>query len=236
MNLSKSLTMLRALIPSIIFNFKYLPFKQAVKLPVLIYKADFIKLKGTVSIESDDIYFGMIRMGFLLTRTYPNSGLHWCNEGRIIFRGKAVIKNDCYITCGNQGKIIFGDSFEASAGTKIVSRCGINFGKFTRLGWEVIIMDTNFHPLFDIEKQVYKKAFGPIEIGDYNWFATQCIIMPNVKTPDRCIFGARSIVTRGAKLEPFCVHGGSPLHVLSRNVMRDYNNDQIKDYSLNITN
>ena len=56
--------------------------------------------------------------------------------------------------------------------------------------------------------------------------------MPRVKTPERCIFGIRSIVTRGAIFESYCVHGGSPLRVLSRNVMRDYDNDLIKDYSL----
>ena len=232
MKLSKVLIMLRALIQSIIFNFKYLPIKQALKLPILVYKPHFLKLGGSVCIENSNIHFGMIRMGFLVTRTYPNSGIHWCNEGNIVFKGKAVIKNDCYILCGNQGKIVFGERFEASAGTKIVSRCSITFGKYTSLGWGVIVMDTNFHPLYDLEKKEFKQAFGPIEIGDYNWFATQCVIMPRVKTPEHCIFGIRSIVTRGAIFESYCVHGGSPLRVLSRNVMRDYDNDLIKDYSL----
>ena len=224
--------MLRAFIPSLIFNFKYLPFRQAVKLPVLVYKPHFIKLKGSVSIESNKIHFGMIRLGFWVTRVYPNSGIYWCNEGDIVFKGKAVIKNDCYVLCGNQGKIVFGESFGASAGSKIVSRCSVTFGKYTRLGWGVTIIDTNFHPLYDMEKKEFKTAFGPIEIGDYNWFASQCMIMPRVKTPERCIFGARSIVTRGTKFESYCIHGGTPLRVLSRNVMRDYDNDLIKDYSL----
>ena len=54
---------LRMLLPSLWFNFKYLPFKQAVKLPILLYKPTFLELKGSVVIESDSIRFGMIRLG-----------------------------------------------------------------------------------------------------------------------------------------------------------------------------
>ena len=230
------LIILRALIPSLIFNFKYLPLKQAIKLPILIYKAKFLSLKGSVTIECDNIRFGMIRMGFYTCAMYPNSGLTFRNKGNIIFRGKCEFKNDTYLLCGAQSKIIFGNDFMAGGGVKIVSNCGMSFGEHTRLGWNVVVMDTNFHPLYDMEKNKFKKAFGPIEIGDCNWFGMQCLIMPNVKTPERCIFGARSVITRGTTFESYCVHGGSPLRVLSRNVMRDYNNDQIKDYSLNDVN
>ena len=93
-----------------------------------------------------------------------------------------------------------------------------------------MLMDTNFHPLYDMEKKHFKRAYGKIEIGDYNWFGSQCFIMPGVKTPERCIFGARSMVTRGTQFESYCVHGGSPLHILSRNVMRIIGQDTIDKY------
>lgn len=48
-------------------------------------------------------------------------------------------------------------------------------------------MDTNFHPLYDMEKDSFKRAYGPIKIGDYNWFAMQCKVMHSVETPERCI-------------------------------------------------
>lgn len=55
--------------------------------------------------------------------------------------------------------------------------------------------------------------------------------MHSVETPERCIFGMGSVVTRGGKFESYCVHGGSPLRVLSRNVMRVYGQDMIYNYS-----
>lgn len=220
----------QVLIPSIIFNFHYLPFRQAMKLPILVKKPDFRKLGGKVILDCENIRFGMIRLGFNLANVFPDNGISWLNEGIVIFKGKAAIGSDSYILVRPSGTVEFGDDFISSAAMKMVCCIGIEFGKGTRLGWSVLIMDTNFHPLYDMEKERFKKAYGKIKIGDYNWFSTQCMIMHSVVTPERCIFGACSVVTRGGQFESYCVHGGSPLHVLSRNVKRIYGQDQIKEY------
>lgn len=232
MESSKVYTQLKALIPSIIFNFRYLPFKQAIKLPILVYKPHFLKLGGAVVIESEKIYHGMIKLGFFTSAIYPNTGITFKNEGLITFKGKCRIGNDCYIVVGKNSHIDFGDDFKVTAGFKITSMCGISFGRQTRFGWGCLVFDTNFHPLYDIEKKKFKKAFGKIHIGDNNWFATQCMIMPSVQTPERCIFGARTIVTRGGHYEPYCLHGGSPIRILSRNVKLIIEQDSIKDYTI----
>lgn len=226
-------TLLRALLPSLWFNFKYLPLKQAVKLPILVYKPHFLRLKGTVVIETPDLHFGMIRLGFFTSAVYPNAGITLRIEGKLVFQGKCHIGNDCTVICGKKGKIVFGDDFRVTGGLKLVSQCGINFGKHTLFGWGNVVIDTNFHPLYDMEKEKFKKAFGPITIGDNNWFGMNCLIMPGVITPEHCIFGARTVVTRGGQYEPYCVHGGSPIRVLSRNVMRIIGQDTIKDYTQN---
>lgn len=231
-NTSKLTFILRAFIPSVYFNFKYLPFKQAIKLPILTYKPHFHRLKGKIIIDSHNVYTGMIRLGIFASAMYNNTGFSIKHEGTIVFKGRCRIGNDTNIVCGKQGKIVFGEDFRNSAGMKIVSHCGITFGKETRLGWGGLVMDTNFHPIYDIEKKKFKKAFGKINIGDNNWFGAQCMIMPSVETPERCIFGARTIVTRGGQYESYCVHGGNPVRVLTRNVMRIIGQDIIKDYSI----
>lgn len=222
---------LRMLLPSLWFNFKYLPFKQAIKLPILLYKPTFLKLKGTVVIDSANIRLGMIKLGMFTSATHPNTGITIRNEGQLVFKGKCHIGNDTYVICGKHGKIIFGDDFRATCGMKIISECGISFGEHTLLGWGVVAIDTNFHPLYDMEKEKFKKAFAPIVIGKNNWFGMNCLIMPGVTTPEYCIFGARTVVTRGGHYESYCVHGGSPIRVLSRNVQRIIGKDSVKDYT-----
>lgn len=216
-------TALRALFPTIFFNFRYLPFKQALKLPIWIYKPHFISLKGSVIIDVANIHPGMIRIGFLTATTYPDSGFYWNNEGLIIFKGKCVIGNNAFIVTGKNGKIEFGEDFRATTSMRIVSHIGIQFGKSVTLGWEVIVMDTNFHPLYDKETNQSKKTYGKILIGDYNWFSTQCYVMHSVHTPVSCIFGARSIVTRGGGYQSYCLYGGNPIKILSRNIACDMN-------------
>lgn len=53
--------------------------------------------------------------------------------------------------------------------------------------------------------------------------------MPGVNTPHYCIFGCRSIVTRGIELEPYCLYGGVPIKLLKRNIERILGKDNI-DY------
>lgn len=45
------LWMLRSLPQTVWFNFHYLPFHQAVHLPILLYKPHFIESKGTLQIQ-----------------------------------------------------------------------------------------------------------------------------------------------------------------------------------------
>lgn len=218
---------LHSLPQTIYFNFHYLPFKQAIRLPILLYKPHFLKLKGKIRIETDKIKFGMIRMGFRTCGIYPNTGISWENHGgTILFKGKFNIGNDSYLVFGEKTKVEFGDDFRNAGSLKIVSYKGMKFGISTSFGWGCLVMDTNIHPLYDIVNKKYKKASGLIEIGNYNWFGTECKIMHSTKTPERCIWGMNTIVTRNCIKKSYCVMGGNPVKILTENVMRDYEHDQ----------
>lgn len=221
-----------SLLPSIFFNLRYLPLVQAVKLPIITYKPKFLSMSGKVVIDCETVSFGMIRLGRHNSHAWPNNGISWSNEGTIVFKGKANVGSDSYLVVKKDSVVEFGDDFLGSASMKLVSCVGIKFGKQGRIGWGTLIMDTNFHPLYDLEKEAFQKPYGKIEIGDCNWFGTGCMIMHSVKTPERCIVGARSVVTRSCNkiFEPYCIHGGSPFRVLKRNIKRIYGQDMVTDY------
>ena len=226
------LPLFTSLIPSVIFCFKYLPFRQAVKLPILVNRPKFIKLKGKVIIDATKVEFGMINLGFLIATPFPDRGIILNIEGKVVFHGTCVIGNNSALIVGSQATMEFGNRFRSTANSRLISFCHVSFGESCSLGWDVTIMDTNFHPLYDLENKKFKKAFGPIVIGDYNWFGYQCLVMHSVTTPQNCVFGAKTIINRGDHFESFCVHGGSPVKILSRNVIRIYGKDSISDYTL----
>ena len=66
--------MLRSLFSTIYFNFHYLPFNQAIRLPILLYKPHLVKCKGSVNISKEGGEFGMIRLGQHIAKIYPNNG------------------------------------------------------------------------------------------------------------------------------------------------------------------
>jgi acetyltransferase-like isoleucine patch superfamily enzyme len=214
---------LRYILPTLYFNFHYLPFRQAVRLPIVLYKPHLVKCKGRVVLSPVDgrIRHGMVQMGFYITKVYPNSGVMWENNGgTVVFRGSVIMGNDTYLSFGESTTADFGDDFRSSAAMKIVSTKGIAFGAHDRVGWGCLFLDSNMHPLYDMEKKENLPDGGPIAIGEYNWFAADCKIMHSVTTPERCIFGMGTTVTRGCVKKPYCVMGGSPVRVLRENVMR----------------
>ena len=215
---------LRYIFPTLYFNFHYLPFQQAIRLPIVLYKPHLLTCKGTIRLESEDgrIRHGMIWMGFPKVSIYPNNGVTWENKGgNVIFRGKCKFGNDTCLSIGPSASLDFGHSFAVSAGMKLVCHHSIKFHRFVRFGWACLCMDTNFHPLYDMVKKEYGKEGGPIEIGEHNWFGADCKVMHSVTTPEHCIFGMGTTITRGCEKRSYCLMGGSPVRILRENVMHE---------------
>ena len=63
---------LRSMPYTLYFNFHYLPFKQAIKLPILLYKPKLLKCKGRIRIEGE-VKIGMIQLGKYNVYLYPNT-------------------------------------------------------------------------------------------------------------------------------------------------------------------
>lgn len=222
---------LRYIFSTLYFNFHYLPFRQAIYLPIVLYKPHLQACKGKIRLEPEDgrIHHAMIKMGFHLVSIYPNNGVTWENKGGIvIFRGGCSFGNDSYLSIGPSASLDIGYSFRARAGMKLVCYHSTKFHRFVRFGWGCLCMDTNFHPIYDMVKKECGHEGGSIEIGEYNWFGTGCKVMHSVTTPERCIFGMGTIITRGCEKRSYCLMGGSPVRILRENVMRIYGSRDMK--------
>lgn len=137
-----------SLIASIYFNFRYLPFKQAIKLPIKLHNPYFQDIKGKIIIDCEHIYRGMIDIGYWGVCLFPSQyGIVWQNHGgTVIFKGKCTIGAGSVISVNKNAILEFGDDFNHSAVLKIVASRRIVFGKSCRLGWNTFVLDTNMHP------------------------------------------------------------------------------------------
>lgn len=214
---------------TIYFNFKYLSFRQAIKLPIFLYKPKLLKLKGKVIIDADRLETGVIRLGEYRVSLFPNTGILWQNHGGIvIFQGKCRIGNDSKVSIGTKGRLIFGDAFSSSTSLKVVCYHHILFDYSVRVGWDVTFMDTDFHKIKTLDGKE-SKGYGAIKIGSNNWFGNGCLVLKNTKTSDYTIIAARSILNKQYDYPSYSLIGGNPVSLLKSGVYRDVLDDRI-DY------
>lgn len=174
------------------FNFKMFDFKIAMKFPVLISKNVSLRsLKGKVSIESDLIHFGMIKIGFgdigIFDGFHSRSILKL--NGNIIFKGKANLGHGTKL-CIN-GDLVVGPGLVISGETAIVCNKKITIGRNCLISWNVLITDTDFHDVLDTSENVINPD-KPIIIGDNVWICCNSLVLKGVDIYNGCIISAAS--------------------------------------------
>lgn len=218
------------LVKSIWFNFHYLPFSQARKLPILfLSKSKIVKSRGHIKIDSK-VSFGMIKLGHDYHVNCPNTGIIYCNYGgTIIFRGTCAIGLSSSITIGEKGLLDIGEKFSASYSIRIYSYCSIKMGSNVHCGWECLVMDTSFHSCKMIDG-TRTSGYAPVVLGSNIWLAARCIILPKTKLPDYCIVATGSIVHKdySSFTPPYTMFGGNPLKVIKSGIYRDFDDDECK--------
>lgn len=220
----------KAFIPSLIFNFKYLPFAQARKLPIIVFRGKVFRNNPGRFVINAPVHFNMIQLGDRLVSVYPDTGVVLENKGVIEFRGRIAIGNDSFISVGESGKLILGNGFRATTSLKLICYHYIEFEKDVLVGWNNMIVDTDFHSV--TTENGKSKRFGPIFVGHDTWIGNSCKIYKNVTIPHSCIVGADTVIRKIPDCQPFSLLTNDTKTVVRReNVFRDKNNDTI-DYTV----
>lgn len=214
----------RYIFSTIYFNFKYLPPNQALKLPIILYKPHFITLKGKFLIVSENIKFGMIKLGFPEVSIYPNTGIVIENHGgECTFNGACQIGNASAISIGKAGQLNIGSNFKATANLKLICYHYIEFKDRVAISWETIIIDTDLHNMVKLDG-TQTKGYGCIFIGSDNWIGFRCTILKNAKTPNYCTVGANTVLNK-AFLDEYTVIAGNPVIIKTSGLYHNiYNN------------
>ncbi len=127
---------------TLFFNFRYLPFKQAVHVPILIRKPH-IHVRGKIKITAPYISHGMIKLGKNAVNIYEDSGITMNIYGEIIFGGCATIGNHSFISVSKSGVLEIGEKFRSTADLKLVCYNSIKFHDNVLIGWNCLFTDTD---------------------------------------------------------------------------------------------
>lgn len=203
---------------TIYFNFRYLPWRQAIRFPFWISTKTYLrKPKGSITINGD-LHTGMIRIGYGDIGIFDNkrSRTIWEVTGRVIFEGNAEIGHGSKISVGETGQLQLGRNFAITAESAIIAYKKVAFGNDCLLSWDILIMDTDFHPITNAQSEIQNPP-AEIIIGNNVWIGCRSLILKGSVIPDGSVIAANSLVSK--KLSGTNqVFGSQPLSVLAENI------------------
>lgn len=126
--------------------------------------------------------------------------IHLGNHGgRCSFAGKCVIGNASGISLGKHGNLIFGNNFGATAALKLIAYHHIEFMENVLVGWDAIIMDTDFHRMRNRETGTFTKGYAPVLIGRNCWIGCRCTILKGTHLPAYCTLAAGTTIGKNRR-------------------------------------
>lgn len=209
-------------IVTLYFNFRYLPIRHAVKLPIKIRGNIRTNLKKGDIIFCDDsnVHAGMLKLGYNGTPFIAQN-----SESSIIIRGggRMIVGNDVVIGEGmniyiDSGTLFLSNDVYCNRNLLIQCENQITVEDGSLIGWGVSIRDTDGHAL---SGNVTKKN-SEIIIGKQSWIAADCTVMKGTRISEGSIIGTKSLVLGLQMEEANCLAAGIPAKIKKRNITLDY--------------
>lgn len=213
----KFLSKIFYLIYTIWFNFRYLSFRQAIKLPIKIRSHIRIEKLKKGQIEVGVLRHGIIRIG---GGGSPGMNSTVCclridKKAKLAFKGKTTISQGTVLRCDKNSSIIFGDNFYCNCNNYIRSTNLIEFGDDCTMGWGITINTNDGHKVW--HKGILVKSEAPIKVGDHVWIAPDSSLNKGVTIPSHCIITQKAVVTKAFSVE-HCLIGGIPAKIISTDI------------------
>lgn len=157
--------------------------------------------------------------GLWFSKKFDRSGYIVVTGGKpmpkVIHKGGKLMAGNCQfysgvrLEIGPSATLLIGNGTYLNRNTLIVCEDRIEIGKNCKIAWDVIIMDSDLHPINDSSPIVNK----PVLIEDGVWIGCRSIILKGVKIGCGAVIAAGSVVTKN--IPPRTVYGGSPAKLLA---------------------
>ena len=207
---------LRSIPKTLRFNLHYFPFRTALKLPVVVSHRTYLReLHGKVTLP-EKVERAMIKIGFGDVGHYDRkrSRTIWQVSGEVDFLGKASIGHGSKISV--RGHLYLGPDFNMTAESTIVCAKEIRFGRDCLLSRDILVMDTDEHPLYNKENERINPDKA-ILVGDHVWIGCKCGLLKGAEVPSDTVVAAGTLLNSSFTGEHQVI-GGNPPSVLKRDI------------------
>lgn len=204
------------------FNFRYFSFSEAMRLPVLVARNVRLRnLKGEVEIigvkKTAGIRLGFGDMGHFDAR--DQRGI-WDNRGKVVFNSTAYLGLGTRISVNPNAILKLGMNFNITAKSTLLVEKEMTFGDGCLLSWDILVMDTDFHPIYSAKGNLLNPA-SAVRVGDNVWIGCQALILKGSMIPSGSVIGARAKVS-GFLATENTVYAGEPLKEVRNDIRWGY--------------
>jgi len=204
---------------SIYFNFKYFPFRHAIRFPVFVsFRTKLISAKGSIQINGP-IKTGMIRIGYgevgIFDKKYHR--VLWEVRGTIVFNGGALFKFGSRVSVAENAELRIGDGFRISPDSSVICYKKVSIGNNVRISWETILMDNDFHLIKTMDGKLLNPT-SDIKIGDDVWIGMRTTILKGSKVGNQVIIGSGTLLNKAIPGSNQVI-AGNPARVIKKGVL-----------------
>ena len=203
---------------TIYVNFRCLPFKTALKLPIFVgYKTRIDKLSRNIKFGCEPTTF-MVRIGWGGTegRELGKKNYLLLNENSSIqFNGRCTMSSGVSLVL-DLGTLEIGKNFFCNKNCTISCNDRITIGDNVLFGWNVEVLDSDNHKVIH-KNQTRVCDRGPIRIGNHVWVTAFSHVLKNSVIPDGSIVAYHSLVTKKFEGEKLLL-GGCPAKVVEEEI------------------
>ena len=100
---------------------------------------------------------------------------------------------------------MIGEKVFVSANTDIVCNTKIEIGEESNISWHCLIMDTDFHQIYEVDGENVINSPSPITVENHVWIGCNSIILKGVRIASHTIIAAGSIVSDKLE-ESYCIY------------------------------
>lgn len=194
---------------SLYFNFRYLPFKQAINLPVWIttnFRVHGLKRGQLILCQSNrrSVVFGCWGSPGL---QQMKGELLFSKGSRLILRGHTVVSQGSVFRMDSGASIDLGRDFYCNKNCFLRASRDITFGNDCLVGWNVQINTSDGHSILHDGQQ--RLSDMSVIIGNHVWITSNTIITKGVSIADGCIIAQGAVVAKSINERNALVGGGN---------------------------
>lgn len=221
-----------SLIKTLWINFKCLPFKKAIKIPIVLGKGTILRnTSGKIEFKCP-VRPGLVTIGvqYIFNDTKTNKSII-TNRGVIEIGGKVMLQTGVKLLVEPNALLKFGGDNHLGVNSSIIVQREIIIGKTVHMAWNVQIMDTNFHYVKNILTGSVLPKTKEVFIDNNIWIGNNVFIHKGAYIPFGSIVASNSFINKSYKEKgENLLLAGSPSRIIKEGITRVFDMEEERKY------